>query len=75
MTNASYHTAPEGCPNCKSLSAFRRTFIDKGVRMLLDQQIFQHPAPRHEAEKVVVAAKEYVQSHLDHDIRIDIQYV
>ena len=40
------------------------TCIDKGVRMLLDQQAVQHPRLGHEAEQIVVAPKEDVQAHL-----------
>ena len=37
------------------------TCVDKGVGVLLEEQVLQHAALGHQAEQVVVAAKEDVQ--------------
>jgi hypothetical protein len=38
--------------------------VDKRVRVLLAAQVVEHATLGHEAEEVEVAAKEYVQAHL-----------
>lgn len=41
-----------------------RTFIHKGVCVLLQQQVVQNSTLGHEPEEIVVAAKEDMQAHL-----------
>lgn len=38
--------------------------VAKGVGVLLDEQVLQHPALGHEAEEVVVTTKEHMQPQL-----------
>ena len=50
--------------------------VDKGVRVLLLEQVLEHAALGHQPEEVVVAPEEDVQAHLDvvaarHDPRRD----